>query len=97
MQVRAQFAERSDHLLVDEHAQRGARDGAGQRVAAEGAAVVAGLEHAHNLARCEDGRDRIEAAGERLADDEHVRRDALVHVGEQLAGAAEAGLDLVQP
>ena len=41
-------------------------------------------------------RDRIEAAGQRLADQGQVGLDALVLLGQQLAGAAEAGLDLVE-
>ena len=48
-EVLAQLGRALDQLLVDEHLQRGAGDGAGQRVAAEGAAVVAGLEDAQHL------------------------------------------------
>ena len=88
-------AERLGEIFFDDDAERGAGHGAGQRIAAEGAAVVAGVEEAEDLARAEHGGDGIEAAGERLADDEHVGLDALVLVGEELAGAAEAGLDLV--
>ena len=58
--------------------------------------MVAGVEDAEDLARAEHGGDGIEAAGERLADDQDVGRDLLVLVGEELAGAAKAGLDLVE-
>ena len=44
----------------------------------------------------EHRRDRIEAAGQRLADQGQVGLDALVLLGQQLAGAAKAGLDLVE-
>ena len=44
-----------------------------QRIAAEGAAMVARLEDAQNLPRAQHRGDRIEAAGQRLADDHHVR------------------------
>ena len=44
----------------------------------------------------EHGRHRIEAARQRLADQRHVGLDALVLLGQQLAGAAEPRLDLVQ-
>ncbi len=57
--------------------------------------MIAGMKTPSTSLRSQHGRDRIEAAGERLADDHHVGRDAFVHVGEELAGAAEAGLDFV--
>ena len=85
-----------DHALFDEDLQRRARHRAGQRVAAEGGAVLARIQHAEHLGIREHGRDRIEAAGERLADQGQVGLDALVLLGEQLAGAAKAGLDLVE-
>src|SRR6185437_11725104 len=94
--VGAEFRGALGELLVDDDAQRGARYGAGERVAAEGGTVVAVMDKAEDLARAEHRGDGIEPAGERLADDEHVRRDALMHVGEELAGAAKAGLDLVE-
>ncbi len=68
---------------------------AAMRVAAEGRAVVARLEDAHHRLVGEDAGDRVEAARERLADDHDVGPDALVLEGEELAGAAETGLDLV--
>ena len=58
--------------------------------------MLAGLEHAEDVGVREHGGDRIEAAAERLADQRDVGLDALVLLGEQLPGAAEAGLDLVE-
>ncbi len=57
--------------------------------------MVAGGEDAEDLAGAEDGGDGVEAAGEGFADDADVGADAFVLEGEELAGAAEAGLDLV--
>ena len=91
----AEFGGALDHFLFNENAEGGAGNGAAERIAAEGAAVVAGLEDAENFARGENGGDRIEASGEGFADDENVGLDAFVHVGEELAGAAEAGLNFV--
>ncbi len=85
-----------DHPFLDEHAQGCPRHRAGQRVAAEGRAVLAGFQGAeHRLVR-KHGRHRIETSGQCLAEQRHVRLDAVVLLGEQLAGAAEPGLDLVQ-
>src|SRR6185437_713991 len=68
--VSAQFRGALDHLLLDENAQRGTGHGAAQRIAAKGAAVVAGLVNAQNLLGGQHGGDGIEAAGQRLADNE---------------------------
>ena len=57
--------------------------------------MIARLEDVHQRAVGEDARDRIEAARERLAERHHVGADAVVLVGEERAGAAETGLDLV--
>jgi len=57
--------------------------------------MIARREDTEHFARTEHGGDGIEAAGERLADYDDVRGDVLMHVGEELAGAAEAGLNLV--
>ena len=65
------------------------------RIAAERAAMVAGLVHAEDLMRRQDRRDRIEAAGQRLADDQDIGRDAFVHVGKEFAGSSQAGLNFV--
>ena len=58
--------------------------------------MLAGLQHAHHLVVREHRRDRIEAAGQRLADQGEIGLDALMLLGQQLAGAAEPGLDLVE-
>ena len=85
-----------DELLVDQHVEGGDRHRAGERVAAVGRAVDAGREDVHHLVPREERGDGVEAAGERLADGDAVGPDALVLEREQLAGAAEAGLDLVE-
>jgi hypothetical protein len=95
-EIRPELLGPARELLVLNDLERGARDGARERVAAERAAVVARPEHAEHLARRQDRRDRIEPAGERLADHEHVgARLLVVHVREELARPPEAGLDLV--
>ena len=76
--------------------QGGHGDAAGERVAAKRGAVLAGLEGQHDLVAREHGRDRVDAAAERLAQDDNVRLDALVVAREHLAGACQAGLDLVR-
>ena len=96
LEVGAELGRPLDQPLLDQHLQRGAGDGAGERVAAEGRAVLAGLQDAEDVGVGEDGRDRVEAAAQRLADQRDVGLDALVLLGEELAGAAEAGLDLVE-
>jgi hypothetical protein len=53
--------------LVDEHAQRRAADGRGERIAAEGAAVIAGPKQSHERTAREHRRDGIHAAAERFA------------------------------
>ncbi len=58
--------------------------------------MLAGLEHAHRLRVGEHGARRVEAAGQRLADQRQVGLHALVLLGQQPAGAAEAGLYLVE-
>src|SRR5947209_7054732 len=94
--VCAKFGRALRQLFVDNDAERGAGDGARQRVTAEGAAVIAGTEDAQDLSRAEYRRHRVVPAGQRLTEDQYVRRDALVHIGKQLAGAAEPGLNLIE-
>ena len=57
--------------------------------------MLAGADGEHDLVVGEDGGNGQGAAGEGLADGDHVRAHAFVVAGEQLAGAADAGLDLV--
>ena len=71
------------------------RRGAGHRVAAVGAAEAAGVRGVHDLGAAGDGGQR-QTARDALGGGDQVRDDALVLAGEPLAGAAEAGLDLVR-
>src|SRR4029079_3307694 len=64
--------------------------------ATEGASVISGSVDTHDFARAEDGGDGVEAASESLADNQDVGCDALVHVGEELAGATETRLNLIE-
>ena len=66
-----------------------------QRIAAEGRAVRAGGHALGRFRRGKAGADR-KAAAERLGDRHDVGRDAGVLIGEQIAGAAHAALDLVE-
>jgi hypothetical protein len=72
----------------------GQRCSADERVAVEGAALVSGHEAAHLLAR-QQGADRHPAA-QALAERHDVGPDAGMAVAPQLAGAADAGLHLVE-
>ena len=93
------LAELASPLLVDPGAEQPddlAADRAGQRVAAERAAVLTRAQHAEHVAAADHGADRHDPAAERLAEHHQVGLRALVLPGERLAGAPEAGLDLVQ-
>ena len=83
------------HLAGGQQLDHGRADGAGQRVAAERRPVLAGLEQAEDLAVRDHGRQRHDAAAERLAEHVDVGLDALAVAGERRAGAAQARLDLV--
>ena len=72
----------------------GAADRGRERVAVEGAALVAMLEAAHVLVR--DQRAERDAAAEPLAERHDVGRDAGMLEAEEFSGAADAGLDLVE-
>src|SRR5207248_6620694 len=67
----------------------------GEWVAAEGAAMVPGMEDAEDLFRRQDCGDGIKASGKRFADDEHIRAHVLMHAGEELACPTQARLNLV--
>lgn len=82
-------------VFINDDIERGHADGAGQRVAAEGASVVAGCEDAHDLGRGQERGHGVEATGQRLADGHAIRPDAVVLEGEQLARAPESGLDFI--
>ena len=75
--------------------QHGQRGGAGHRVAAERAAVVALAQRGPGVAEPDAGADRQPAA-QPLGQGEHVRPDLLRLVREPGAGAPDAALDLVQ-
>ncbi|CRE19531.1 Uncharacterised protein [Bordetella pertussis] len=95
-EIGALLARIVDHAFVMQHPQRGARNRAGQRVAAEGAAVLARLENAqHRLVRQHRGHG-IEAARQGLADQRDIGLDAFVRLGQESAGAPQPGLDLVE-
>ena len=95
-EVVAQLGRALDQLLFHQHSQRRARHRAAQRIAAKRAAVIPGMEHAQHFFRRQHRRHRIEAAGQRLADDHRVGPNAFVLKREQLAGAAQARLDFVR-
>ena len=78
-----------------EHPDHRAADGRGQRVAAEGRAVLARSEDAEDVRVADDRRDGDDAAAERLAEQVEVGHDPDEVAGEGRAGAAEARLDLV--
>ena len=69
-------------------------DGAGQRASAEGGAVHAGVNGARGLFGAEHCAQR-NAAGKRLGQRDDVGSDAVVLKGAPLAGAAHAGLNLI--
>ena len=78
-----------------DHVEHGIADRHRQRIAAEGRAVGAGGHALGRFRRRQAGADR-KAAAERLGQRHDVGRDAGVLIGEQVAGAADAGLDLVE-
>ncbi len=82
------------HVLGLHHREHGPGGGGGQRLAAVGGGVVAGLEGGGHLGLGPAGADR-HAVAERLGHRDDVGHDAEVLVREPRAGAAEAGLDLV--
>ena len=75
--------------------EHGVADRHGERIAAEGRAVRAD-RHALGRVGCRETRAEREAAADALGDGHDVGRDAAVLVGEELAGATDAGLHLVE-
>jgi hypothetical protein len=69
-------------------------DGAGQRASAEGGAVHAGVDGARGFFGAEHRAER-NAAGEGLGERGDVGLNAVVLIGAPLAGAAHAGLNLI--
>ena len=84
-----------EEARLEHHIERRIAGRHGERIAAEGRAVRAG---GHALAGFLGGEERADrkAAAERLGERHDVRLDAGALVGEQLAGAAHAGLHLVE-
>ena len=81
--------------LVLDGRQHGAGGPAGQRIAAEGGAVSAGAEDLRRRPPRQAGADGY-AVGQALGQGHDIGLDAAVLMGEELAGAAHAGLDLVE-
>jgi hypothetical protein len=75
--------------------EHGIADGHGERIAAIGRTMRAGLHAGGGLCGGKAGAER-EAAADALGDRHDVGRDARPFMGEELAGAADAGLDLVE-
>ncbi len=73
---------------------RPARRGAGDGRAGVGAAEAAGLRRIHQCGASDHARQR-EAAGERFRDRDKIGLDPGMLDREKLAGAGEAGLDLI--
>ena len=73
-----------------ENVDRLARDRRGQRIAAEGRAMAAGIENVHDGAPRDKRGDGHQAAAERLANDETVGLGVLVFKTEVSPGAPEA-------
>ena len=72
------------------------RDRCGEAVHRESRAVLAVEIAAPGLVAVETGADRHQAAAQRLGQQQHVRLHALGLRREQMAGAPQAGLDLVE-
>ena len=95
-EIRAHRRRILDHAFLGDGPERGSRDGAGERIAAERASVLAGLQYAHDRPAAKDCGHGIEAAAERLAEQRHVGLDAFVFFSQELAGAAQPRLDFVE-
>ena len=96
----AQLGHVGEQALVLDDADDGERRRGGHRVAAEGGAVLAGAEQRRGvLAQGHRGADR-EAAAQALGEGDDVGHDAAADVRQVVrhpgAGAAHAGLDLVE-
>lgn len=84
-----------DHLLLTDDLQRADRHRAAQRVAAVRGAVGARLDGEHDVLATQDAGHGVHAAGDGLAQQHQVGLDAAPLVAQELAGAGDAGLDLV--
>ena len=96
LEVLAGLAGVVEQPLGGDGVEHGEPGGAGERVAAEGRAVHARGEHRADLrAEGDEGADR-HAAAEALGEGHRVGHDAGLLEGEPRAGAADAGLHLVE-
>ena len=84
-----------EEALVEDDVEHGDADRHRERIAAEGRAVRARRHAGRRLARRKAGADR-EAGAKALRERRDVGRDARPFVREEAAGAAHAGLDLVE-
>ena len=84
-----------DQAVIVEYIDCLAGDGGREWIAAEGAAVVTGRKSFEDVAACEKGRHRVQAAAERLAEHQSVGTDCIMIAGQERARSAEAGLNLI--
>lgn len=84
-----------DKVLLLDDLEGGDGDGASEGVTTVGGAVLTGLDAKHDLVVGEDSRDRVDTAGQGLAEKENIGLDIIVVDAEQLASAGKTGLDLV--
>ncbi len=93
-QARAEAACSLDEALFGEHVEHRVRRGDGDGVTGVGAPEAAGGRGVHDVGPAADGGER-KAAGEALGHDDQVGVHPRLLVREHRAGAAEAGLHLV--
>ena len=93
-QLLAQAFGAGAQFFVGDHVEHRQRRGDRQRVGRIGAAQAAGRGRVHDLGAAAHRRQR-HAAGQALGQRHQVGHDAVVLHREHLAGAGEAGLDLV--
>ena len=94
-QMPAQCGAACHQVFILHHLQRFQPHGGGQRIAAKGGAVAAGREDVHQRAVGQKGADRQQATAQCLAQNQAIRPDAFVFKRKPAAGAAQAGLHLV--
>ncbi len=93
--MRAKLAAALDQALVLDHIQRFEADARSEGVAAEGGTMAARRHQVEHFSTRHEGRHREQSATERLADDNAIRADALVHIGKPCPGTAQPGLNFV--
>ncbi len=76
-----------DNALVPQDSQSSPGNGAGERIAAECASVVAGVKHPQYFCVRKHRRDGIKATGERFPDQGSVGLDPFVLLGQKLSPA----------